>query len=143
MLFPSKREVPHNMTLSGGDAWFILRRQTAEIIKNYINEHPDYISYMTYCFCPDEMFFNTLAYNLIGKDGISDDILRYVSWGTETSCSPFDITKDDFELLESNVEKGNIFFIRKIKDLSTSYVIDKLIEKGRMNNHLYETMGKK
>jgi hypothetical protein len=129
-LFKPRRKHPTDFVPCGGDAWFFLRRKSIEAVLSYADSHPDYMSYCNDTIVLDELFFPTLIYNLIPHKEISNDILRYISWGTDGECSPFDITKDHSNIIKSCVEKKNLLLMRKIKDINTSLTIDNIVKQA-------------
>jgi hypothetical protein len=126
-----RRRHPQDLVPCGGDAWFFLRRKSAETVLTYVQSHPDYMSYCNDTVVLDELFFPTMVYNLIPHDEIARDILRYISWGAEGKNSPDDITAEDKEKMASCVAADNILLVRKVKDLDTCKMIDELVTSAR------------
>lgn len=123
-----KREHPKNLIPYRGEMWWGLRRSTIEQIMLFLDKHPEYIEYHKDTCIPDEIFFNTLVYNIIPRDEICNDCLRFINWGKSVhGCSPFDITLDDKELISDIVANPQYLFARKITDIKVANYINNLI----------------
>ena len=63
----------------GGEFWWRMNRKSLKTIIDYYDSHPELDKELSYTSNPDEIVYNTLAYNLC--DNIENDLLTYVKWG--------------------------------------------------------------
>lgn len=123
-----KRRHPEELIPYRGEMWWGLRRSTLEKIINYLDEHPEYLEYHKNTCIPDEIFFNTLVYNLIPHEEISNSCLRYINWGESSpGNSPHDITLKDTTLISDIISNPDYLFARKVSDINVANYIDKII----------------
>lgn len=114
-----KKKIPKYLTHpSGGDQWWALPFETVQFILNFLDEHPDYLEFMKFTFCPDEMFFHSIILSYIDKQKIKPT-QTYVNWSRKGCVLPVTFTSNDFDEL-SNV--NNKLFARKF-----DYDLDKVI----------------
>ncbi len=74
-----KRKNTIGMQLYGGEFWWRLRRDSLERITNYRLSHPDYHKWQIDTANCDELYYNTLVYNLCNNN--SSNILTFINWG--------------------------------------------------------------
>lgn len=123
-----KRRHPEDLIPYRGEMWWGLRRSTLETIINYLDEHPEYLEYHKNTCIPDEIFFNTLVYNLIPHEEISNSCLRYINWDKSApGYSPHDITLNDTTLISDIISNPDYLFARKISDINVANYINKVI----------------
>lgn len=118
------RKHPNYLTPYGGEFWWILPINSIKHILKYTKEHPDFFSYHKNTSNPDELFFNTLIYNLYNKKEITNNCLRYIKWRNKPS--PESITKEDYELINKYIKEPNTLYMRKINDIEVCQLIDNL-----------------
>lgn len=103
-----------NFTLLKGSQWFTLRKSTIEKIVLYINSHPEIVNCFRRSYCPDEIFFNSLAKHLVVDEFYANkyklnDCLRYIDWKSGPDY-PKELTINDL----MNIATDEYFFARKI-----------------------------
>lgn len=121
--YPSRKH-PDYLIPYGGEFWWILPTNSIKRILKYTKEHPDFFSYHKNTSNPDELYFNTLVYNLYNKEELTNDCLRYIKWGGKPS--PKNITKEDYKLINKCVKESDTLFVRKIDNIEVCQLIDKL-----------------
>lgn len=119
-----QRKHPQYLTPYGGEFWWILPTSSVKRILRYVETHLDFLNYHKYTSIPDELFFNTIVYNIFTKEEISNDCLRYIKWGNQPS--PEHITINETELIQNCIKRPNILFLRKIDSIETCQFIDNL-----------------
>lgn len=118
------RKHPDYLTPYGGEFWWILPINSIKYILKYTKGHPDFLAYHKNTSNPDELFFNTLIYNLFKKEEITNDCLRYIKWRNKPS--PENIAIEDYELINKYIKEPNTLFMRKINDIEVCQLIDNL-----------------
>ena len=63
LYFPLPRVFPNYVKPYGGSSLSSLTPETIKCILDFVNDHPDYIKFHEYSFCPDEIFFQTILLN--------------------------------------------------------------------------------
>lgn len=118
------RKHPDYLTPYGGEFWWVLPINSIKRILKYTQEHPDFFFYHKNTSIPDELFFNTLIYNLYNEKEITNNCLRYIKW--KDKPSPEDITKEDYALINECIKDPDILFMRKISSTEICKLADKL-----------------
>ena len=124
-LFKSKRKHPTSLKPYGGEFWWVLPLSSIQKMMIYIDEHPDFLDYHHNTSNPDELFFQTLAYNLLPQETIACNCLRWVNW--KGGISPQNIAISDKEKLKKAFIRKDILFVRKVADAEVSDYINSLI----------------
>lgn len=120
-----QRKHPQYLTPYGGEFWWILPIHSIKRILKYVETHYDFLNYHKNTSNPDELFFNTLIYNLFTKEEISNNCLRYIKWKNNQS-SPENITINDTKLIQNCLRQSDVLFCRKIDSIETCQFIDNL-----------------
>ncbi len=96
-----KRKFPDYLKPYGGSAYFALPTNTVEDILNFIDDHPDYLTYHNYTLSADEVFFHSIIGYLEKQNKIRiKPSLTYVNWSKKESPLPATFNITDFEELE-------------------------------------------
>lgn len=80
--YPKRPPCP-KLTPHGGEYWWRLNRESLERCIAYLDQNPDFHSWLLDSANPDELCFNTLAYNLC--DNNDGNILTHISWNATSS----------------------------------------------------------
>lgn len=124
-----KRRHPGGIVPYKGEMWWGLRRSTIEAALRYIDNNPAFVDYHKNTCIPDEIFFNTLVYNLIPSSEISSNCLRFINWGTDMpGNSPFSIRNDEETLIRKIVADRDCLFARKVDDINTVNEINRIVD---------------
>ena len=99
--------------------------ESIQNLLSYVDEHPEFLEYHRNTSNPDELFFQTLVYNLFPKEYIADNCLRWVNW--KGGVSPQNISLCDKRKLQVVSLKKDILFVRKVADGEVSAYINSLI----------------
>lgn len=119
MLVFKKRRFPSYLKPYGGGQWWALPINKVKEILNFIEDHPDYLSYHTYTLLPDEIFFQSI---LITLEGPFLPSLTYVNWTRKNTPLPVTFVKEDLEeLKQASKEK---LFARKFDIDLDSTILD-------------------
>lgn len=122
--FP-QREHPEYAIPYGGEFWWILQIETIREIIRFVERHPDFMEYHKNTAIPDEMFINTIVYNIVDRNLIKEDSLRFIKWaGTP---SPQDVTMEDRDMICRCHDDKDILFMRKVVTEEVRDLIDKMI----------------
>lgn len=103
-----KRKLPLSHVAHMGSQWWCLRRSTVTKILDLLDKHPQVERFYKYTWVPDELFFQTMAGNLVPRrEIVARPLTRYAfnSWGI-----PRVYYNDDYPELLSE----NRFFVRKV-----------------------------
>lgn len=125
-----QRQHPNYLTPFGGEFWWVLKSECIQSILVFLEKHPDFIEYHQNTTIPDEIFMNTLVYNLFNLKEIKNSPLRYINWVGKGN-SPQDITLQNIPLLEKILQSPDFLFARKITDISVCYYIDKYLNQHK------------
>lgn len=117
-----RRVFPNSFIPYGGELWFRVTRESLLKIINYVDTHPEYHKYMAESTIPDEIYFNTLIYNL-STNNINDN-LTFINWTGESSPKWI----QSMETLSIKIDTSNYLFARKFKNTSILNFIDKKID---------------
>lgn len=126
-LFVRKRKHPSYLKPYGGEFWWVLPLESIREILLYVDEHPDFLEYHRDTSNPDELFFQTLIYNLFPQESIVRNCLRWVNWNG--GVSPQNISLADKRKLQIASINSDILFVRKVADMEVSNYVNELISK--------------
>lgn len=140
-----RRKSYAKIALYHGSQWFCLSTKAIEYVIDFINRNPDYIKYMKYTHCPDEIFFTSIIKSSPYSEKISFDFERktrqssiylhtvqgihYIDWSEVSNDrgSPRVLTMRDKDAIHNT----NALFARKFDHNESIYLleyIDKLID---------------
>lgn len=119
-----KRQHPMYLRPYGGETWWGLRMSTIKKILEFVEAHPDYCQWHQHTMIPEEMFMNTLVYNLCKPEKIVNSSLRYVNWKERHGNSPGFIGMD-VKLLDSLIQNPDYLFARKICEEEVFEYVDR------------------
>lgn len=97
--------------LFGGSTYWSLNRSALEYVVNYTKTNPDFLRRLSFTFCAEEMYFQTVLINSEWSSTISNDNLRYIDWSSGRGGYPAFLDITDFEQLLASKK----YFARKIK----------------------------
>jgi len=128
-----KRVVPFGIKIYAGEMWWMLTKATLAKVLEWDESNPCYHKYHEDSQVPDEMYFNTLVWNL--SKSVNPDIKRFISWDSKQGSSPRWMDyKTDKQLIDKLIDNSNILFARKIKESQlVDYVIG-ILAKNNQNN---------
>lgn len=106
-----------------GSSWWCIDNKFAYYILNYIEMHPEYISFFEKASCPDESFFQTLLMNSEFASS-RKDYLHYIDW-SEGKSSPKTLRCSDLE----NVFQSKKLMARKIDMNYDKKIIDEILKR--------------
>ena len=101
--------------LYGGGTWWSLQRQ----VLAYVINHPEkaaVIKRLRYCFCSEELYFQTLLLNSPFASRITNNNLRYIDWESMRGGCPAFLDVTDYE----KIKQQHTLFARKIDERSAS-----------------------
>lgn len=105
----------NNIKLYKGTQWFSLSSNSLDKIKRFLIIEPDFLEVFKNSFCPDEIFFQTLAVHLhlplYYDNGAKNNCLRYVDWESGPDY-PKLLDSSDVE----SVLQSKCLFARKASD---------------------------
>lgn len=119
-----------DMDFRGGSAWWILDYQAAiRIQEYYLNNRVKLNSFFRHSHCPDEFFFQTIAYKIWGEryTEIFKESLTFVDWSKKGVDLPVLFRQTDIQQLTNLPEK--FLFARKFDIDFDSKVLDMIDEK--------------
>lgn len=109
------RKFPFEFQPYAGEMWWMLSNETLKNVLSWNHQNPEYYEYHLNSQVPDEMYINTIVWNI--SKCVCGDIKRYISWVKKTDQSPCWMTYDkDFGVIDNSIKNPDILFIRKIKD---------------------------
>ena len=129
-LVARKREWPKQLKPFGGMAYWALPLSSLKVIMKYIEDNPDYLSYHEHTLYPDEVFFQTLVYNLFTNNKPK---LTFAYWPSISDCSPKTFTYDDLDLLSERSE----LYARKF-DTETDFQILDAIDQNFLHDPIFK-----
>lgn len=125
------------INLYHGTQWFCLSFKAIEYIIKFIKTNPDYVRFMKYTHCSDEIFFVSILKASPYAHKISHDFeqansqssyylnkvhgIHYVDWinATNKGCSPRELTMID----KKELEHTDALFARKVDQNRSSYLL--------------------
>lgn len=114
-LFARRRRIPGRLRPYGGEMWWMMNGESLVCILNYLVCHPEYLEYHLNTQIPDELFFNTLVFNLCAHT--ENRTMRYIHWRNRKDSSPLWLELGDVSLLRGCIKDPDCLFVRKVKDL--------------------------
>lgn len=115
-----KRSVPkHFDHLYGGSQWFSITRKAMLVLLNYTQKNPSFYRRMKYTFAPEETYVATILVNLLPKEEIVCDNLRFVRWMYENGGMPANLSAEHLKWFFL----GNNLFVRKVTIQHSSTLI--------------------
>ncbi len=124
---PSKTFPAYIKAYYGGEFIFGFNRYAAQYIMSFIEDHPDFMDFYKYAYCPDEMFFQTLLMNSDDErvlSNIVDEHFTYVDWDSPPP-HPSILTAGDFDKLL----KTDKLFARKFDITADTRILDLIDER--------------
>lgn len=116
-MLQNKRVHPGYIKPKGGGTWWSLPVETVNDLMNFLDKHPDFLSYHSYTHVPDETLFSTIL-NKIRANKLVQNTTTYTNWTHENVDSPVTFVKDDKQELLSAGD--SYLFARKFDiDLDT------------------------
>lgn len=107
-----KRPIPDEFDfLYGGSQWFSITRKAVETLLDYTHQNPSLYKKMWMTFAPEECYVATVLANLLEKEQLVSDNLRFIHWHFENGNRPANLGKEHFHFL---LER-NYFFARKME----------------------------
>ena len=102
-------------TFFGGSSWFSITGNLVGWMKEYLNNHKEYIDFFDHGVCSDEVFFSTLAKISPYKNEIENNCLRYMIWSSDVRTGgPKELSIDDLK----KAKFDRHVFARKITDMN-------------------------
>ena len=122
-----KRDIPHDIDVMIGSQWWCLRRNTIEMILEFIAERSDVMRFFSTTWIPDETFFQTLVRHLIPETEIQNrtqTFLMFSDYGM-----PVIFHNDHYDMLLAQ----DALFARKIsrEALELQHRLGRLYASGR------------
>ncbi|MBD1912939.1 MULTISPECIES: beta-1,6-N-acetylglucosaminyltransferase [unclassified Leptolyngbya] len=117
---PLQRKLPNALVPYGGSQWWALTGEFVQWMINYLNTHPNVITYFKYTFIPDEMFFQTLVCNSPFKEAVANYSLTYTDWSNPNPTPPRVLTMEDVDALKIS----DLLFARKFEPGRSDEVLD-------------------
>ncbi|MDO5636031.1 MAG: beta-1,6-N-acetylglucosaminyltransferase, partial [Myroides sp.] len=113
-------------TIYGGGTWWSLTREAVEYVA--LNKNSDiYLKRMRYCFCSEEIYFQSILLNSNLKQTIQNNNLRYIDWHSKRGGIPSFLDQTDFDEIVTN----DYLFARKLNDKSSEQLKRMLINKNK------------
>ena len=106
-----KRAIPKQFDhLYGGSQWFSITRKAMQVLLGYTQKHPAFYRRMRYTFAPEETYVTTILANLLPKEEIVCDDLRFVRWKCENEGMPANLSERHLKWFFLR----NDLFVRKV-----------------------------
>lgn len=120
--FLPRRKIPYNLKPFGGEFYLGLSRKSTEYIKDFIQNHPLYLSFFKYSYIPEEMFFQTILLNGPKEicNNIENKILTYVDWNKPKGPYPATLNITDI----SKLKESDCLFTRKFDKNIDEKILD-------------------
>lgn len=139
------RKLYRKIDIYHGSQWFCLSKHAIEYALDFISRNPDYMRYMKYTLCSDEIFFTSIIKSSPYSDQMSfgfgrevsrssfyshrEQGIHYIDWDhpSNNNCSPRVLTMLDKDSLRNT----NALFARKFDQNESLHLldyIDKLID---------------
>lgn len=114
----------------GRAAWFTATEDFIDYGLKFVEQHPDYLSFLKTVWCPDEFIWNTILMNSSFKDRLGPHYLRHIDW-SEGNASPKVFRKSDLEALKTTPA----FIARKFDETIDNEILTSIEE---LNGALHE-----
>lgn len=134
-----KRPIPDEFEhLYGCSQWFSISQKSANVLIDYTDEHPEFYNRLWMTFAPEECYPATVLVNILGKENIVCDNLRFIRWKYENGNRPANLGMQHF----CHLLKKDYLFARKMEkpycnDLKE--IIDKYLTKEELSFEISET----
>ncbi len=113
-------------TIYGGGTWWSLSREALEFVVNNPNANI-YLKRMRYCFCSEEIYFQSILMNSDFKQTIQNNNLRYIDWESNRGGIPSFLDSTDFDKIIAH----DYLFARKFNDSTSEQLKNLLIAKNK------------
>lgn len=110
----------------GGGTWWSLTREALEYVV-YNPKSNIYLKRMRYCFCSEEIYFQSILMNSNLKQTIKNNNLRYIDWESNRGGIPSFLDKTDF----NKIINQDYLFARKFDDKSSEELKNMFIAKNK------------
>lgn len=133
-----ERELYRDIDLYHGATWWALSYECIGYIVDYLEQHPDYIEFHKYTFCPDEVFFHSIVKSSPFADRLSHDFEKeadlqsyyllnehgchYIDWNANSVTLPKVLESNDF----SHIKKSAMLFARKMDANDSSSLLSSI-----------------
>lgn len=128
-----KRRFPEYISAYYGIDWWVLTKQAADYIMDFIYVHPDYHKYHRYTKNTSEIYFPSILAGTDYPGKIVNDSLNYMEWLQDDSGHPKILGIEDVDKLKNS----GMYFARKFDANVDSEIFDYLDE-NVLNYHLPE-----
>jgi hypothetical protein len=91
------RSIPKGLKMKIGSQWWVLRRNTIDLILKFISERRDVVRFFKTTWIPDETFFQTLTMKTVAREEVENNppsFLMFSDYG-----KPVTFYADHFEML--------------------------------------------
>lgn len=94
-----------------GSQWFSLTRQAVTILLDYTYKKKSLYNRLNYTFAPEETYINTVLVNIMDKNLIQNNNLRYIRWMGENGNNPSNLSSNHYQ----DIIKSGALFARKME----------------------------
>jgi hypothetical protein len=113
--------------LFGGSTWWSLTRKCVQYVVRASDDDPSFLNRLRYCFCPEELFFQTMVLNSPFRNQVHNDCLRYIDWRYQHGSCPAILDPTDYPSLVQSTK----FFARKFDSQWSTSLIQSLQSSSR------------
>lgn len=121
------RSFPNYLTAYGGSQWWAFPMEVLTYIVDFLETHPDYITYHNFTHVPDELFFHSIVSSNFPKNRIEES-MTYVNWDRKGCSLPVTFSEDDMDELKNS----ECLYARKFHSTTSSKLLD-LIDENLLN----------
>ena len=111
--FGIKRRIPDCFDhLYGNSQWFSITKDAVNKLLEYTEKHPNLYKRLRMTFAPEEIYISTVLVNIIPKEKIHCNSLRYIRWHFENGNIPANLGNEHLTYLL----RRNYLFARKFEE---------------------------
>ncbi len=117
---PRRGPLPNGMRPFGGSMHWILSREAAAYVQDFLRSHPDYTRRFRFTLISDEIFFQTILANSRLCTKLINSDQRYLRWSQKDAPSPEVLTMKDLPV----IRKCGMLFARKFDSQVDPSILD-------------------
>jgi len=120
-----RRSIPDVLTYYGSETWWAMRVSSAAAVLDFLDHHPEVVSFFREVSVPEEIFFASILKSLpVIKDQVMNSSLRLICWDDEKSSSPALFNCSHKDMLQEARKQEDMLFARKFDQTVDSGILD-------------------
>lgn len=106
----SRKKIGKESNIYKGYVYGSLPHKAVKYILSYISVYPEFLKDLSYCYIPEEFFFQTILENSELREKIVPNCLRYSVWKSKHGSNPGYLDEEDIDKIDCD----DYIFARKV-----------------------------